>query len=350
MAFRPISLRLLSISAILAGMTFAQPGLAQSVSGNVKPLNPRVSMKVGAIGALSDAGIFIAYDRGYFKREGLDVQLIRFKAAPQILPSIATNQVWASGSAVTPAFFNAINRGVKMKLVADKGQVTKGFSWASLAIRSDLKNKIKTFKDLKGRKIAITGEGTSATEAGQALALGGLGPKDVTFVKLGLPEMVAALSHKAVDAATLLEPFITLAVVKKIAINWKPMGDFLPYKGQNGIIIFSEQFTKEHPEAAKRWMVAYLHGTRDYMDAITKGKDREAIFKSLAKHTRVKDLSLYNKMAPVHFDPNGRLEKRSLEEDQKWFMRVGEQKKHVDLSTVIDYRYLDYAVARLGKH
>src|SRR6185312_6497941 len=141
MSFRRI--RLLTACAFLTA-SFSMFAHAQTNA----PLNPPVHVKVGAIGALSDAGLFIAYEKGYFRDEGLDVELIPFKAAPQILPAIATSEVQASGSAVTPALFNAFQRGVTMKVVADKGQVSKGFGFAAIGIRSDLAATVKDFKDL----------------------------------------------------------------------------------------------------------------------------------------------------------------------------------------------------------
>jgi hypothetical protein len=54
-------------------------------------------------------------------------------------------------------------------------------------------------------------------------------------------------------------------------------------------------------------------------------------------------------MAPTGFDPNGRLEMQSLEADQDWFMQLGLEPQRADLSKIIDYQYLDYAVSRLGR-
>ena len=320
-----------------------------AASAQTPPTGPRVALKVGAIGAVSDAGIFIAQDKGFFRDEGLDVELVGFKAAPQILPAIATGEVQVSGSAVTPALFNAFARGIGMKLVADKGQVAKGFGFAAIAIRSDLADTVKDFRDLKGRKFAVMGKGVSSTaQLGKALELGGIEPNEVELIELGLPEMIAALGNKAIDGATLLEPFITLATARKVAIRWKGMEDFLPFTGQNGVIIYSQKFAEEQPEAANRWMVAYLKGNRAYLDAVTKGTDRDDINAILARHTAVKDLSLLAKIAPTGFDPNGRLELKSLEADQDWFLKLGLQQARADLGKVIDYRYVDYAVARLG--
>ena len=323
---------------------------ATAASAQTAPLNSRVALKVGAIGAVSDAGIFIAQEKGYFRDEGLDVEIVGFKAAPQILPAIATGEVQVSGSAVTPALFNAFARGITMKLVADKGQVAQGFGFAAIVIRSDLANTVRDFKDLKGRKFAVMGKGVSSTtQLGKALERGGIEPNEVELIELGLPEMVAALGNKAIDGATLLEPFITFATARNVGFRWKGMEDFLPFTGQNGVIIYSQQFTQEQPEAAKRWMAAYLQGTRAYLDAVTKGADRDGINAILAKHTAVKDLALLAKIAPTGFDPNGRMEIKSLEADQDWFLKLGLQQSRADLGKVMDYQYVDHAVARLGK-
>jgi len=58
---------------------------------------------------------------------------------------------------------------------------------------------------------------------------------------------------------------------------------------------------------------------------------------------------LLGRIAPTGFDPNGRLEIKSLEADQDWFLKLGLQQGRADLGQVIDYQHLDYAVSRLGK-
>lgn len=314
------------------------------------PLSPRVSLKTGAVGALSDAGIFIAQEKGYFRDEGLDVEIIDFKVGPQIIPSLATGQIQATGTSVSPSMFNALHRNVGMKLVADKGQVSKDHGWAAIMVRSDLADTIKDFKDLKGRKIGLPSKGVSVyTQLGQALARGGLTINDADIVEIGFPQMIAALSNKAIDVAMLIEPFTTFVVAQKVAVRWKGIEDFYPFKAQNGVVMYGENFAKQQPEAAKRWMVAYLRGVRAYQDAAARGVDRDAIFAILAKHTAVKDISLYSKMQPIDFDPNGRVEVRSLEMDQDWFLKLGLQLERTDLSKLIDYQYIDYAATQLPR-
>jgi ABC-type nitrate/sulfonate/bicarbonate transport system substrate-binding protein len=96
-------------AAFAAGLSAALSIAAPAASAQTAPLNPRVALKVGAIGAVSDAGIFIAQEKGYFTDEGLDVEIVGFKAAPQILPAIATGEVQVSGSAVAALGNKAID-------------------------------------------------------------------------------------------------------------------------------------------------------------------------------------------------------------------------------------------------
>jgi NitT/TauT family transport system substrate-binding protein len=139
---------MLVVTLLVVAIALVQGASAQ---GSLRePLNPRVTLKMGAVGALSDAGIFVALDRGFFRAEGLDVELVSFKNGPQIIPSLATGQTQVSGATVSPSLFNALVRGVDMKLVTDKGQVSKGFGWAALAVRSDLAGTIKDYKEPQG--------------------------------------------------------------------------------------------------------------------------------------------------------------------------------------------------------
>ena len=57
---------------------------------------------------------------------------------------------------------------------------------------------------------------------------------------------------------------------------------------------------------------------------------------------------LYLKMAPVGFDPSGRVNLQALEADQEMSIRLGLNRDRVDLSKVVDNQYVDYAAARLG--
>src|SRR3954452_22974090 len=67
-----------STSTTASGNTVAAPITATQA---VAPLAPPVHVKVGVVSSVSDSGIFLAQDRGYFQQEGLDVELVPFDSA-----------------------------------------------------------------------------------------------------------------------------------------------------------------------------------------------------------------------------------------------------------------------------
>jgi len=334
-----------AVAAALASLAAFMPARAAD-----KPLNPPVKVRFGLVGGLSDAGIILADGLGFFKAQGLDVKFVQFKAGPETIPALATGQVQGAGLAVSPGFFNALSRGVKLKLVADKGQVNRNSHWAAIVMRSDLKGKIRSFKDLKGLKFAVPGRGvTSFTELVYALKLGGLTVHDVDITELSFPNMVVALSNKGIDAATMIEPFVTISAAKKVGFDWKEPPQYYPYiPAENGLVAYSEDFQKQQPEAAKRWMVAYLEGVRAYLAAMSDGTDRAKVIDVLAAALHTPNRSIFDHMAPTGFDPDGKFALGSIEEDERVGLELGLVKQKVDISKVVDYSYIDYAAKKLG--
>jgi len=72
--------------------------LAAHAQGKIE--KPKVSIAVGGKSGFYYLPLTIAERLNYFKEEGLDVEIVSFRAAPQILPAVATGDVQVSGSAV----------------------------------------------------------------------------------------------------------------------------------------------------------------------------------------------------------------------------------------------------------
>jgi len=50
------------------------------------PLSPRVVVRYGELGQASDAGFYIALDRGYFAEEGLDIETVSIGSGGRMVP------------------------------------------------------------------------------------------------------------------------------------------------------------------------------------------------------------------------------------------------------------------------
>ena len=208
--------------------------------------------------------------------------------------------------------------------------------------------RVRDYSDLRGLKIALTGQ-TSALRAefARALTAGGLVEGDVDVVILPSPDQPLALGSGAIDAGFTTEPFIARAVQTGVAVRWKGADDIYPGH-QLTVLMYSPDFVERQPEAAVRWLAAYVRGARDYAAAIKGGGDPTWLYQILAEYTPIKDASVFASVVPSGIHPDAALNVPSLEADQDLWLAQGALPQRADLGPAIDLQYLDTAVARLG--
>src|SRR5206468_3066290 len=121
----------------------------------------------------SDAGLAIADEKGYFRQEGIDPEMIGFPSTSEMLPAVGTGQVDTVTVGPNPATLNALARGVGLKAVLDTGSFRPGVQYQSVVVRKELydRGQGRTLPDLRGQSIAITPPGKATTSA-CALAAG----------------------------------------------------------------------------------------------------------------------------------------------------------------------------------
>src|ERR1700747_1958055 len=95
-------------------------------------------LAVGVIGASSDSPFFVADKRGYFKDEGLTVKFIRFDSAAKAMAPLGTGELAVASGATSAALYNAVARGVKLRIVADKAKNPPGYGLEGVLVRRDL--------------------------------------------------------------------------------------------------------------------------------------------------------------------------------------------------------------------
>src|SRR5258708_35543539 len=91
-------------------------------------------IRLGYIGGASDAGIYIALDRGYFREQGVEVSLERFNGGAAQMVLLGSGRLEIATGAPSAALFNAIIRGLPVAVVADKGSIRTGFSYSPLVV------------------------------------------------------------------------------------------------------------------------------------------------------------------------------------------------------------------------
>lgn len=302
-------------------------------------------IKVGSSPVTSSAAIYLAKERGYFKEQGLEVEITDFNSsgAPMTL-LLSKGELDVGAGNITAGLFNAISEGQDFRIVADKGSIDVNKDYLSLIIKNEhiASGRYKTLKDLKGFKMGLTSlDGVSQeilTE--KFLMKAGLKLIDVTFVKLTYAEMNIALKSGVIDASIQIEPFLTKAQLDNIATKVAGGSEAYP-RQQSGALFYSPKFIKESPEAAKKFMIAYAKAINDYNNAFINGTEREKVVTDLKKVFKYDDV-IWEKMSIVGLNPYGKINYNELVQDIRWFEKKY-IKKSLNPKKIIDESFTKYA-------
>jgi NitT/TauT family transport system substrate-binding protein len=334
----------LALAALAWALVCAQPAAVAA------PPDAPVRLKVSDPTNVAGAPIYIALDQGYFSEEGLDVELVPMTQT-EVIQNVATGQVQFGMSLPNPSLFNALERGIAVKIVASAIVNQETDRPAVFMVRRDLIDggNYTSPRDLKGATIAANAD-ASQFYVERVLVQGGLTRADVEFVNIPqLPDVVAALATRAIDAAWLPEPFATSAERQGLATTVATTGQLFP-GASTQTLIMAPTLAETQPEVAHHFVLAYLRGLRVYYHAMNKSDtDRAPVIQALVNHTPIKDPDLYTVMGLPGMDPNASLDLTSWNVFQDYFVERGFQKQKVDVTPYIDTSMLDGAIAKLGR-
>lgn len=336
-------------SALCAGLLVASVDVRSAQSEKLAPLAPTVKVSVGSVGQFSDAPIFIALERGYFRQFGIEIELSNFANSGQMIAPISSGQLDVAGGAVAAGLWNAAARGVSVKAVADKGASYEGYSYMGLFTAAN--SPIKGCADLRGKRIANAAPANGLLYSIELwLRKCGLSLDDVEVSTLAYPDVVPALQTGAIAAGHLGEPLITINTKKGLIRSLATQTDMRPVE-EIALLLYSPKFQGRR-EVAERFMVAYLKGVADYRKAFVPGHAPPSdIVDILVKYTNLKDRNLYAELVPAGILEFGALDQKSLQESFDWFKSkklIGSQS--VAFSDAIDTSFQSFAKNYLEKN
>lgn len=334
----------------------ALAGIAGAFAASALPAGAQSldTVTVGAVNSVADTPFLIADRKGFFKDVGIDVKFQTFDSGAGMIAPIGTGQIDVAGGAPAAGLYNAIARGINMKIVADRASDPPGYGFNVFLVRKDLvtSGRYKTLSDLKGMKFAEPAKGsTSLATTERLLQKGGLKYDDVEHVFLGFPEQVVALQNGSIDATCLLEPWATQAV--KLGLATRINGDDTWYPNQQmAVVLYSVDFATKRQDAANRFMVAYVRALRYYNDALAgghiAGKNAADIIAILAAVTKL-DPQTLREMTAAGVNRTGHVNVDSLKADIATFKAHKFIEVDPPLETVIDMKFVDAANKTLGR-
>jgi ABC-type nitrate/sulfonate/bicarbonate transport system substrate-binding protein len=326
---------------------------AQAAAAAPVPTAPLEVIRVGTVASAGDANFYWAQERGYLREEGLDLETGVFNGAQVMIPPLGADQLDVGGGGPGPGLFNAILRGVSVRIVADRSRAVPNVRNQCVAVRKALldSGQIRSFADFRGRVFSENVPAVLTTSIiDRELKKVGLNLQtDLNTTVLGFPDMLPAFANDAIDFSVLIDPYIVVAQQQGTAECWKYTYELEPHF-QIAVLIFGPAFAEQRPESARRFMVAYLRAIRDYQRAFHgDGTNRAEFLELIGRTAGITDKALLERIGPSWADPNGQVNVESLRDTQRWYVARGDQTGEVDFDRVVDSSFADYAVSRLGR-
>src|ERR1700726_3387577 len=287
------------------------------------------TITVGATSSTSDAPIYIAEKKGYFQAEGIEVKVTNFRSAADMVAPLGAGQRQAGAGSASAGLYNAVARGIRIKIVADKASSPPGYGATKIMVRRDLidSGRYKEPRDLKGTRFAMNAPGVSNTSTLNTLLKSvGLKYSDVDTVDLPFPDHVVALKNKSVEASASVEPGPAIAVRNGDAVVLKSDDEILP-NHQIAVLLYSEDFALKRRDEAMRFMRAYIRAVRFYNGALKDGRlagpNADEVIAILSEATPIKARAIYQAITPTGMNPDGRVNKDSLAYDLAFYREQG---------------------------
>ena len=236
-----------------AGAALVVAAFAMGAWGEA-PEKKKITIAVGGKSLFYYLPLTVAERKGYFKDEGLEVEIPDFAGGARALQAL----VGGSADMVSGAYEHTINMAAKKQPI--KAVVLQAkYSSIALVMSKEKAAKYKGPKDLKGMKIGVTAPGSSTNMfVNNLLAKEGLKPTDVSFVGVGTGAgAVAAMEKGELDAISNLDPVLTQleSTGKFVAVadsrTEKGMKDIYGGDYHASVIYITEEFIKKNPNTVQ---------------------------------------------------------------------------------------------------
>ena len=251
----------LVIAAVAIGAFF----ILRPAAPNPVVADQTSKVRIGYLPIAADLPLFVANEQGYFKKRGLDVEMVRFESSPLMGTAFVNKDLDAAASISTTVALSTESRDPgKFRIFLVDANTPEAPLSAMLTMPG---SGISRVEDLRNKKVGIFPGSNAALVYGLIFKKHGLDPKkDLTLVELPQSSQLQALAGGQIDALCTWEPIATQAVLDYKAINFNPGAVerevINPYNA--GVWLLSSDFSSKHPDVSKRLVEAFEEAL-DYM-------------------------------------------------------------------------------------
>lgn len=254
----PLKAALLATAALAAAVWAADVQAADKV-------------KVGVFPVSSALPYFVAVERGYFKEQGIDAEMVKLMGAPPIVQGMLTNDLDAGANLVTVDGMNGNTKKEGLLYYMSLYGQNKFAQMEQFVAKTGID--AKAVKDLKGTAKKIMSAPGAGNMAMARAVLGAVGMKegtDYTLTELAMNLHADAMKAGTFDAGYTLEPNATVmnksgaaSTVEAGVVSKYIIGREEAYAYMAGGAI-TGKLLKERPDVARRFTIAWLQGPEGY--------------------------------------------------------------------------------------
>lgn len=308
-------------------------------------------VRVGAMRQTANGALFLADAQGYFKEEGLEVDMIAYASESDVAEAVAANGVDLGLAAFTPAAFNFVGRGY-MKAIAAQVREKRDYEGNVLVASTvAFANGVRSFDALANRTVAIDKLGTLYHyQVGQITRVKHFEPKSITLKTLQNFDAIArAIGTQQVDAALLPPQYARELLTASQArfVGWYSEID----EHQLGAVFASAKAIEGKRAAIEKFVRAYKRGITDYgvLLRLDRGKrvstEKSRKIATLIARYVYPGKPLGTSAATVeasayYIDPQGKLDPVEVARQVEWYKAQGLIDQSVDMQGVVDSSFL----------
>jgi NitT/TauT family transport system substrate-binding protein len=304
-------------------------------------------VNLGALRFTSHSGGFVAFEKGYFKEQGIDVQFKFFQAAQPIAVAIASGDIDYGVTAITGGLLSLADKGV-LKIIGGALKEEAGIDGSHiLASNKAYAAGLTSPAKLKGKSFAITQMGSSFHyNVSQIVGKEGIALSDVKLLplqKVGL--MIAAIKSGQADAMVIV-PHIAkpLARAGKVKIIGK-LNDYAEY--QVTTVFTSTKNATDKRDLTKRFLIAYAKGVAEFNRVMLNQAKNPAETEALTKliHKYVYKSRPYAKASKgiqagaMRISEGAKLDVADVKKQLAWFQSQNLAPKSLTFDKLVDSSY-----------
>ncbi len=311
-------------------------------------LTPRAdaeAIKIGSTKIASGGPIFIAIDKGYFKEEGLDAEMVFFAASLPVAVATVSGDIDFGSAGLTAALYQLGGQG-QLRIIAANARDAAGFPlYAFIVSNKAYEGGLKSYKDVAGKSVALGEVGAPAHYTlSLVTAKYGVDLKTVRVLPMQaivnvMSAVTGAQADGGVTPASAALPAIQKGDVKLLGYP----GDEVPTQG--GAMIITTKTADERSDLVQRYLRGLHKGTRAYHDAFIgpdekprMGPTAPEMLAIIAKYTQQPVAQIEHALAYV--DADARLDVKDVLRQIAWYKSEGMIKGEVDGDKIIDKRYV----------